>query len=82
MNYGKSVFAQERRLAAQQFEQNCAETVNIDSGRSIFRRGLHLFRCDIARRAEDGHRTREVACGFDPFCQAEVADHGLTARIE
>jgi hypothetical protein len=37
---------------------------------------------DVTRRAEDGQRSREIACCVEPFGQAEVAYERLAAAVE
>ena len=82
MNYGKGVFAQERRLPAEELKQNCTKAVDIDRRCEISRRTAYLLWRDVTGCAEDCHRACKIARRIDPLGQAEIAHERLAASIQ
>ena len=79
---GKRVRTQERRAAREQIEEDRAETVDIGGGFQLRGGAARLFGRDVAGRAENRQRARQIAGGVEPFGQAEIADERFAMAVE
>ena len=69
-------------MAGEQLVKHCAESVNICRAGDPRVISHRLFRGHVAGRAQNFHRARDGAFGFDEPCQPEIGEMRFAFLIE
>ena len=76
------MLTQKRWTPAQQIEQNRTQTVHIRRQSNLPQRSVHLLRCNVAGRAENGECGCEVTRAIEPLGQTKIAHQRFAPPIQ